>query len=135
MGQIILFYSFTGKTRDLAIKKCEELGADKFEVKETKRRGVFNALLVGARQAMKHKTVPVEPIDIDLGAYEKIIIMMPIWAGFPAPAFNNVVALLPEGKQVELVMLSGSGVSKKEKIIEQVRLRGCEVTAYSDVKA
>lgn len=137
MKTLVIFYSYTGKTRELASKKAVELGADIIEVKETKKRGKINAYVVGCFQAMKQKKATIEPIDTDLNTYEKIIIMMPIWAGHPAPAFNNIASILPAGKQVELIMTSGSGNSggSAEKTKALIKASGCKVTEYIDVKS
>lgn len=137
MKTLVIFYSYTGKTRELASKKAAETGADIIEVKERKKRSKFNAYVVGCFQAMKQKKAIIEPIDTDLNAYEKIIILMPIWAGHPAPAFNNIIEILPAGRQVELIMTSGSGNSgsSAEKIKAMIKVRGCEVVKYIDVKS
>ncbi|WP_418666215.1 hypothetical protein [Allofournierella sp.] len=66
----------------------------------------------------------------------KLILAVPIWAGYPATLFNNMVSLLPAEKEVELVMMSGSGNSAAgaEGTKELVRRSGCRVSKYSDVK-
>lgn len=137
MKTLVIFYSYTGKTRELASKKAAELDADIIEVKEIKKRSKLNAYVVGCFQAMRQKKTAIEPIDTDLNAYEKIIIMMPIWAGHPVPAFNNIASILPAGKQVELIMISGSGNSggSAEKTKAIIKARGCKVVGYLDVKS
>ena len=61
--------------------------------------------------------------------------MVPVWAANPATVFNNIVEILPAGKKVELVMVSGGGGTRKsaEKTKALIAARGCEVTAYTDV--
>jgi len=62
--------------------------------------------------------------------------MAPVWAGKPAPAFNNIVEQIPSGKKIELVMVSGGGGTKSSSkgTIELFTARGCEVTGYEDVR-
>lgn len=136
MKTLVLFYSYSGKTRALAEKKAKELGADIAEIKEAKKTGKLAAYAIGCFKAMKRKNADIEPLKAGLAAYEKIILMAPIWAGHPAPAFNNIVDLLPAGKKVELIMSSSSGKSdgSRDGTKALVRGRGCEVVAYSDVK-
>jgi hypothetical protein len=85
---------------------------------------------------MRQKETVLIPYNCDFSAYEKIIIAMPIWAGHPAPAFNNIVKALPNGKEVELIMTSGSGKSDgtTEKTKKLVTDRGCKVSKYLDIK-
>jgi hypothetical protein len=61
---------------------------------------------------------------------------MPIWAGYPAPPMNNIINALPSGKDVELIMTSGSGSSSgtAEKTKRLVTDRGCHVVKYLDIK-
>ena len=135
MKTLVLFYSFSGKTKAIASSKAQELDADVVEVKEVKHRNAFQAYTVGCYQAMKQKKPGIQPLGADLGAYEKIVVAMPIWAGSPAPAFNSVVGLLPPGQQLALIMVSGSGNSNREKAVEYVKAHGCEVLEYFDIKA
>jgi flavodoxin len=136
MKTLIIYYSYTGKTRTIAEELAKKESADIVEVKEKKKRSKFNAYIIGSFTAMRQKKADLESFNIDFSEYEKIIIAMPIWAGFPAPAFNNVVELLPNDKTVELIMTSGSGKStgSAEKSKELVTLRKCTVVKYRDIK-
>jgi len=136
MKTLILFYSFSGNTRKLASKKAAETGADIEEVTETKKMSVLKAYIIGAYRAMKRGKAEIQPIKSQLDSYEKIILMAPVWAGNPAPAFNSIIEQLPAGKKIELVMISaGSGTKKSaEGTKNLITARGCEVTDYIDIK-
>ena len=137
MKTIVLYYSYTGKTKVLAAEKANELNADIEEITEIKRPSMFKAFIVGAPYALKRKKAKINQIKSDLSNYDKIIIMAPVWAGNPAPAFNNIIEHIPSGKKIELVMVSAGGGTKgsAEKTKALVISRGCEVTAYTDVNA
>jgi len=136
MKTLVLFYSFSGNTRKLAVKKAAETGADIEEILETKKMSVLKAYVIGAYKAMKRKKTEIQPIKAQLNNYEKIIIMAPVWAATPAPAFNSIVEQLPAGKKIELVMVSaGSGTQKTaEETRKLITARGCEVTDYTDIR-
>jgi len=136
MKTLILFYSFSGNTRKLASKKAAETGADIEEVTETKKMSVLKAYIIGAYRAMKRGKAEIQPIKSQLNSYEKIIIMAPVWASNPAPAFNSIVEQLPAGKKVELVMVSaGSGTKNSAEGTKNLfTARGCEVTDYIDIR-
>jgi len=133
---LVLFYSFSGCTKKLASQKAAETGADIEEIIEVKKMFVLKAYTAGAYRAMKRKKTQIQPVKSQLNGYEKIIIMCPVWAGNPAPAFNNIVDLLPSGKKIELVMVSaGSGTKKSaEKTKALITARGCEVAGYTDIR-
>ena len=137
MKTLVLYYSYTGKTQKIAQEICGKRQADIIEVKETAARSKWNAYLKGSVEARKQKKVPILPLACDLSEYDTIMIAMPIWAGYPAPAMNAVADLLPEGKEIELVMTSKSGGSagsreKTEALISQKR---CTLTSYIDIKS
>ena len=136
MKTIILYYTFSGKTKKLAEEKAGELNADIEEVCDIKKPSMLGAFFTGAPKAIGRKTTKIKPVKADLSIYEKIIIMAPVWASHPAPAFNNIVELIPEGKKIEIIMVSGGGGTKKtgQKTKDLFAKRGCEVVSYTDVK-
>jgi len=136
MKTLILFYSFSGRTKKLAAKKAAETGADIEEIIETKKMSVLKAYICGAPRAMRRKKTEIQPIKSQLNNYEKIIIMAPVWASVPAPAFNNIIEQLPAGKKIELVMVSAASGTQKtaEATKKLITARGCEVTDYIDIR-
>lgn len=135
MKTLIIYYSYSGKTKAFAEKKALELNAETYEVTEKKNRSTFNAYVFGSFAAMKQKEADVNPITIDFEAYEELIIAAPIWAGLPAPAINSVISMLPPGKKVELFLTSGSGKSSgEEKVKALIIKKGCSVTGYHNIK-
>jgi len=135
MKTIILYYSWSGKTETLASKKAEELGADIESVCDLKRTTMFGAFFIGCPKSIGRKKTKIKPINTDLSIYEKIIVMAPVWAGHPAPVFNNIAELIPSGKKIEIIMISGGGGTKKseEGTKKLFTDRGCEVVSYTDV--
>lgn len=135
MKTLIIYYSYTGRTKAFAQKKAQELEADVYEVTEKKNRSKFNAYLFGSFAAMKQKGSDINPISIDMENFDKIVIATPIWAGFPVPAINSVISLLPSGKDIEIYSVSASGKSSgEEKVTTLVLKKDCIVTGYYDIK-
>lgn len=135
MKTILIYYSYSGKTKAFAEKKAQELGAKACQVMEKKRRSIFNAYVFGSHAAMRQKQSDIIPLEVDLMDYDKIIIAGPIWAGMPAPAVNSIIAFLPQGKDIELYFTSGSGKSNgQEKVKNLILERGCSVSSYHDIK-
>ena len=135
MKTLVLFYSFSGKTKAIASAKAQELDADLFEVRESSKRNAFQAFTAGCYQSIRQKMPSIQPLHVDVDAYERIIILMPIWAGSPAPAFNSLVGMMPTGKPLELIFTSGSGNSNRKKVTAYVQTKGFEVVSYLDIKS
>lgn len=136
MKTLVIFYSYTGKTRKLAQETARKEKADIVEVTEQHPRSKLNAYVLGSFAARGQKETQLHPYVCNMDAYDRIIIAMPIWAGFPAPPMNNIIHSLPGGKQVELFMTSGSGHSgsSAEKTKKRIADRGCTVVKYLDMK-
>ncbi len=135
MKTVILYYTFSGSTRKEAERLAAELSAPLVRVREAKRRGLLASIIPGCPQAAHRETVAIQPVEEDLGQYDRIILGCPVWSGYPAPAFNAMAALLPPGKQVEVFLCSGhSGTPKsKEGTKKLIEDRGCTVSDYRDV--
>ncbi|MEI6579937.1 MAG: hypothetical protein WCN92_10830 [Eubacteriales bacterium] len=137
MKTLVIYYSHSGKTGTLATDTAKKEAADLVEVKMKKPYSKFGAYLKGARAAMTQKTVDIMDVTCNFSDYDKIIILAPIWGGSPAPPFNNIVKLLPAGKDVEIILTSGGGDSSKSaaKTKALVTKQGCTVVGYVDIKS
>jgi len=137
MKTIALYYSLDDKTRRTAVSKAKSFNADLLvEIKELKQRSKFNIRTSGILEAMRRKKSVIEPFDADLSDYGTIIIFMETWGGYPAPVMNNIIELIPAGKDVEIYMTSSGGDSEKsaDKTSDEIRKRGSLVTKYVDLK-
>lgn len=136
MKTVILYYTFGGSTKREAERMSIERNAPLSQVKEAHNRSFLAAFVPGGLMARERKSVTIKPLDIDLKDYDRIIIGCPIWAGYPAPAFNAIVEQLPTGKEVELFLCSGGGSSQdsEEGTKTLIEKKGCKVISYRNVK-
>lgn len=136
MKTLVIYYSYTGNTKRLAERLSQETQVDLYELKDRKRPGKVKVCVAGCIAALRMKHWPVAPIEADLHAYEKIIIMAPVWAGHPVPQINTVLDMLAAGTTVEVIMVSQSGSSAaKEKIEAILSQKHCKLSGYQNVKA
>lgn len=135
MKTVIIYYTFGGATKKEAERLSEELGAPAYRVREKRGRSVLGAFIPGCPQAINRKESGIQPLDVDLNDYDRIIIGSPIWGGFPAPAFNAIVDILPSGKQIDLFFCSGGGETPKsaEGTKTLIIQKGCALASYRDV--
>lgn len=134
MKTLVLYYSFTGNTRALAKKLAEENGWEAVEIKEAKKRSVFSAFAFGCPMAIHYRASELAPVSIDFSDVEKVVVASPIWAACPAPAFNAIISLLPQGMKVEIAFTSsgGSNGKCKQAVTEKLSAMGLELLGISD---
>lgn len=131
---LILYYSFTGKTRRLATEAQKEGGGTLVELLDAKKHGARWAYIVGCFSAMRMKGKPIAPLDVDFAAYDHVTVYSPIWAGHPPPAVNTLLGMLPRGTRLSLVFCSAGGQSAREDIVLHCRKLGLKLDGYTDIR-
>ena len=136
MKSIVIYYSWSGKTKPIAEKLAADQGADICEVKDVTKPGKLAAYSRGVLAARRMERTPILPLGVDLAEYESFYILAPVWAGMPAPAINSVFDQLPVGAEVSLMLTSASGKSGAEaKLRAELNSRGVKLLLYRDVKS
>jgi len=136
MKTLVLFYSYSGNTKRLANKLAAKETADIAEIIDVRHPGKFKAYTAGCFAAMKGKAWPIRPLSVDLSIYDSIILLAPVWAGHPVPAVYAALELLPEGKSVEVKMVSGSGdCGCEERLRGIIESKGSTLAEFENIKA
>ncbi|MFX1250283.1 MAG: flavodoxin family protein [Promethearchaeota archaeon] len=79
MKPIVVYYSRTGTTRNVAERIASSLECDIEEILDpTNRRGLKGWLRCG-REAMNKHLAPIEELNSNLSDYNRIIIGTPVW--------------------------------------------------------
>jgi len=81
MKTLVVFYSLTGTTRNLAFAIAEALKCDVEEIIETKRRKGIPGFLRACYEARLKKPVPIKDTTFCPELYDLVIIGTPVWAG------------------------------------------------------
>jgi len=91
MKVLVVYYSRTGNTKQVAQTIARELDADLLRIKETKRyRGWFGFLKAGY-QAVCGKTVVIETTEANSAEYDLIVLGSPVWAAsIPPPLLTYI---------------------------------------------
>lgn len=131
MKTVILYYTLGGATKKEAERLSKEFDAPVYRVYEAHSRSLFSSFIPGGFQAMKRRAVKIKPLGVDLSGFDRVVIGCPVWAAYPAPAFNSIVNLLPSGKDVELFFCEGGSDPLKDEpgTKELVEKRGCKVVS------
>ena len=135
MKTLILYYSYSGSTKTIAEELAAKESAEIAEVSYVKRPWILKAFTAGIIASIKGKAWPIQPIEVDFTGYDKLILLGPVWAGNTVPAFNAILELIPEGKSVDIKLVSGSGESAcKERLEEKIKSKGSTLESFEDIK-
>lgn len=136
MKTLVLFYSYSGNTKRLVNELAAKESFDIAEILDVRRPGKFKAYTAGCFAAMKGKAWPIRPLSADFSAYDRIILLASVWAGHPAPPVYAALELLPEGKSVEVKMVSGSGdCGCEERLRRIIESKGSTLAGFENIKA
>jgi len=136
MKTLIVFYSFSGRTRATAQELAAKEAYDVTEIKTVKNVGKLKAYTAGIFASIKGKTWPILPIDAELAGYDRLVLLAPVWAGNPPPAFNAFLQQLPSGKTIAIKMVSASGKSDcRERLEAIITKKGCTLESVTDIQA
>jgi flavodoxin len=137
MKAIVVYYSLTGKTKSVAEGLAKELGCEIKQIEEVKKRSVAGAYILGAFAAMRSKASEIKPLNIDMQAYDTIIIATPVWASSPAPAINAFVANTNfKNKNAVFIVSSASGDDSKAATLltNKIHAKGGTVLHHHAIK-
>jgi flavodoxin len=89
MNALIVYYSRSGKTKQIGESIAQALGCETEELVDTqKRSGVFGFIKSG-RQAMQKKMTTLQPLQKDVSSYDLVVIGTPMWASrMSVPVFT-----------------------------------------------
>jgi flavodoxin len=116
MKSAIIYYSYNGNTRKVAVVLAERLKAKgDVEVIEVKAFDESNNFFTQAARALWRKKARIAATGFDLGKYDLLCFGTPVWAFAPAPAMNTYLGdcFGTEGKDIILFTTYGSGAGKE----------------------
>lgn len=137
MKTLVIFYSYTGTAKRIALNFAVQNADETLEIQDLKRPCVFKAYTIGCLAATQGKAWAIKPPAVNLAAYNRFVLFAPIWANNTPPAFNALLELLPNGTSVEIRVVSGSGKSGakcRERIHNILKAKGCALESYADLK-
>ena len=135
MATLVLFYSYSGKTRSIAQEFAAKESAGIAEIEDVRRPGKLKAYIGGILAVIRGKAWPMRPLEVDWTAYDHVILLTPVWADNPPPVVLSALKQFPEGKTVAVKMVSMSGNSDcKERIETIIKSRGSILEGIENIK-
>lgn len=118
MKTLIVYYSHSGNTAQIARRAGEALGCDVAEVKTAvPYQGDYNAVVDQGKREVEAGFCPeIQPLGVDLSAYERIVLGTPVWWYTMAPALRTVLTQNDmAGKTLVPLVTSGGWPGHTEK--------------------
>lgn len=134
MQSLILYYSMSGHTKRHALRLAQETGAVPYPIELENPHGKALTSILGILQVFSGAKPPILPLPVDISDFDRILLAGPVWAGKQAPALNSAIALLPPGKEVSVLLVSGGGEASFDDISERIRAKRCTVGTTENVK-
>lgn len=93
MKAIVIYYSYSGNTKNIALHIAEALNADTAVIDTVKAyEGDYDAVVEqGHDEIRKGFRPPIKPINVDLSQYDTIILGTPVWWYTFAPAVKTFI--------------------------------------------
>lgn len=112
MKTLIVYYSLEGNTKWAAETLAAALGADTLRLVPVAAYpdSGFKKFLFGGKSAVMKQTPELEPYEVDMAQYARVILATPVWAGTLAPPLRSFIRREDlAGKELALVASSMGG--------------------------
>ena len=103
MKSMIVYHSETGNTKRIAEYIHEKTDSDILELKPEKKYSKIGMYTSGIKRALMQQKEDIGITDIDLSAYDIIIIGTPVWGGHPTPVINAGLGIIKGGESKKAV--------------------------------
>ena len=93
--RLVVYFSRMGYVKKQALEAADQTGAQLYEVKATERTEVTLGFWWCGRYGMHRWAMPIQPVTVDLTAYEHVTLCSPIWVftlAAPVRAFCQAAA-------------------------------------------
>ena len=94
-SRLVVYFSRMGYTRMAAQQEADRTGALLYEIRATERTAGTAGFWWCGRFGMHRWDMPIEPVELDLSAFEKVTVCSPIWVfhlSAPVRAFCKAAA-------------------------------------------
>lgn len=120
MKVLVVYYSRSGHTKNVAQEIARRAGADLEAIREKRgRRGLWG-YLVSTWQSLWREAPPILPTQKDPSRYDLVVIGSPVWDwGLAPPVRSYAVQQAPRFRQVAFFCTEGG--SGHERVFEELR--------------
>lgn len=132
--RLVVYFSRMGYGKKLALEEANRTGAELYEIRSTERtQGTLGFWWCG-RYGMHHWAMPIEPISVDLTAYNHVTICSPIWVfALAAPVRAFCQAAAGQVKEVDYILVHHNNSPYENAAQEMDALLGLHRTGLRSV--
>ena len=132
--RLVVYFSRMGYGKKLALEEANRPGAELYEIRSTERtQGTLGFWWCG-RYGMHHWAMPIEPIAVDLTAYDHVTICSPIWVfALAAPVRAFCQAAAGQVKEVDYILVHHNNSPYENAAREMDELLGLHRTGLRSV--
>ncbi len=114
MAELVVFYSLTGKSRQVAEWLAAGLNAEIEEIVEQSPRDfAFRGIFRSGLDSLLRRRPPIRPMAHREGIFDRVILSCPVWGGrMAAPARTWLVDYGHVAKALGLALLTGDGIAE-----------------------
>ncbi|MBN2422276.1 NAD(P)H-dependent oxidoreductase [Candidatus Woesearchaeota archaeon] len=121
MKTLVVYYSRTGTTKEVAEKIANKLEADIEEIIDLKNRKGTKGYLIAGKDAMQKRLTKIKPLAKNPTDYELVIIGTPVWGWTMAPAIRTVLhENILNKKTAFFCTCSNSGINRTINAMKQM---------------
>lgn len=108
--RLVVYFSRMGYVKKLAYERANRLGADIYEIKSTERTEGTSGFWWCGRYGMHRWNMPIQPVNIDISAYEHVTVCAPIWVfAIAAPVRSFCDSVSGKVKSADYIIVHHTG--------------------------
>ena len=136
MKALVVFYSLTGITRQIAREIAGLLDCDTEEIIDLKSRSGILGFLSGSKDALTRELTGIKQTSYDPANYDMVIIGTPVWAFTMAPAIRTYMNAYRERfRQVAFFCtLGGAGGQKTLRDMQDLCAKNSRANLWITIK-
>lgn len=132
--RLVVYFSRMGYVKKAAYEAADKTGAEVYEVRATERTAGTLGFWWCGRYAMHRWEMPIEPLTVDLRAYERVTVCTPIWVfALAAPMRSFCKAAAGQIASVDYVIVHFTRGKYKKVAAEMDALLGLEHNGCTDI--
>ncbi|MDO5851431.1 MAG: flavodoxin [Methanobacteriaceae archaeon] len=111
MKSIVIYYSRTGNTKEVANIIKDRLGSDLVEIKSFDSYDGTVGFIKGGFNAFRNSKTKITPNTVNLSEYDLVFVGTPVWASKPTPMINSILSNcdFSNKKIITYITTAGSG--------------------------
>ena len=132
---LVVFFSRMGYVRKIAYEEANRSGALVYEVKSTERTDGTLGFWWCGRYGMHKWEMPIEPISVDLSAYDHVTVCTPIWVfSVAAPMRSFCAQAAGRIKEIDYILVHHQGSTYGNASDEMDRILRLKRTGFRSVR-